>query len=66
MVFPNCWILLEASFADIRVASSAIRVLNGDWLRVGFGGSGFGGDTGAVVRFLCLNSSIYRVKWCLK
>ena len=36
MTYSNCWILLEASFADIRVASCAIRVLNGNWLRVSF------------------------------
>lgn len=32
MMYPNCWIVLEALLANIRIASCAIRVL---W--VGFG-----------------------------
>jgi hypothetical protein len=27
IAYPNCWIVLEASFANIRIASHAIRVL---------------------------------------
>ena len=40
MAYPNCWIVLEALLANIRIASSAIRVfvvtiVKTNWLLLG-------------------------------